>query len=162
MLLCRKDFAAASKGLISCYNNNCRLIILTAYKVNKRSVVMTEQRDYRRINFLTEADITVDDTVYHCDLVDLTLQGALFKSDPELPLSLGREVPFNIYLSETAVRLKFVGELIHHRGHFYGFIFTAEDPESMGHLRHLLELNFSHAEQVEGESSLWLERGSVD
>lgn len=123
---------------------------------------MTEQRNYRRINFLTEVDITIDDTVYRCDLVDLALQGALFKSDQELPLPLGREVPLNIYLPETSLRLKLGGELIHQRGNFYGFIFTAEDSESIDHLRRLLELNSWDTEPAEGDLSLWLEQGSID
>ena len=122
---------------------------------------MTEQRNYRRIDFLTEADIRIDKDVYRCDLVDLALQGALFRSERELPLSFGRQVPITIYLPETSVRMKFTGELIHHSGNFYGFIFTAEDAESMGHLRRLLELNFGDAEQVEGEFFHWLKRGSA-
>ena len=122
---------------------------------------MTEQRNYRRIDFLTEADIRIDKDIYRCDLVDLALQGALFRSERELPLSLGRQVPINIYLPDTSVRMKFTGELIHHSGNFYGFIFTGEDSESMGHLRRLLELNFGDAEQVEGEFFHWLKRGSA-
>ena len=123
---------------------------------------MTEQRNYRKINFLTEVDITIDDTNYRCDLVDLALQGALFRSNQELPLSLGREVPLNIYLPETSIRLKLGGELIHHRGNFYGFIFPAEDSESMSHLHRLLELNFGDAEPAEGVRSLWLDQGFID
>ncbi len=122
---------------------------------------MTEQRNYRRINFLTEVDVGIDDDVYRCDLVDLALQGALFRSERELPLSLGREALLNVYLPDTSVRMRFVGELIHHSGNFYGFIFTAEDAESIGHLRRLLELNFGDADQVEGEFSHWLKRGSA-
>ena len=119
---------------------------------------MTEQRDYQGLNFLTEADIGVDGDVYRCDLVDLALQGALFRSERELPLVLGTHVPLNIYLSDTSVQMKFVGELIHHSGNFYGFIFTAEDSESMEHLRHFLELNFSDTEQLEGQFCHWLKR----
>jgi len=122
---------------------------------------MTEQRDYQGLNFLTEADIGVDGDVYRCDLVDLALQGALFRSERELPLVLGTHVPLNIYLSDTSVRMKFVGELIHHSGNFYGFIFTAEDSESMGHLRNFLELNFGDTEPLEGEFCNLLKRGSA-
>ena len=119
---------------------------------------MTEQRNYRRLNFLTEADIGGDGDIYRCDLVDLALQGALFRSERELPLSLGTQVPLNIHLPDTSVRMKFVGELIHHSGNFYGFIFTSEDSESMEHLHRLLELNFGDAEQVKGEFCSWMKR----
>ena len=123
---------------------------------------MTEQRNYRQIDFRTEADISIDNSAYRCDLVDLALQGALFRSERELPLALGNQMPLSIYLPDSSVRMKFIGELIHQRGNFYGFIFTSEDAESMGHLRRLLELNFGDAEQAEEEFSQWLKRGSAD
>ena len=123
---------------------------------------MTEQRNYRRIDFRTEADIRIDNSAYRCDLVDLALQGALFRSERELPLALGSQMPLSIYLPDSSVRMEFIGELIHQRGNFYGFIFTSEDAESMGHLRRLLELNFGDAEQAEEEFSQWLKRGSAD
>ncbi|MDX2478703.1 MAG: PilZ domain-containing protein [Desulfuromusa sp.] len=122
---------------------------------------MTEQRNYQRINFRTEADISTEDSVYRCDLVDLALQGALFKSERELPLLLGTHTALSIYLPDSSVRMEFTGELIHQRGKFYGFIFTSEDTESMGHLRRLLELNFGDANQADEEFSHWLKRGSV-
>ena len=123
---------------------------------------MTEQRNYRRINFRTEADINIDNGAYRCDLVDLALQGALFRSERELPITLGRQLPLSIYLPESSIRMEFIGELIHQHGKFYGFIFTTEEAESMGHLRRLLELNFGDAEQAEEEFSYWLKRGSVN
>ena len=123
---------------------------------------MTEQRSYRRINFLTEADISIDGSVYRCDLVDLALQGALFRSERELSLPLGSQIPLSIYLPDSSVRMEFVGELIHQQGNFYGFIFISEKAESMAHLRRLLELNFGNAEQAEEEFRHWLQRGSVD
>ena len=123
---------------------------------------MTEQRNYRRINFKTEADISINNNIFRCDLVDLALQGALFRYERELPLPLGSQIPLSIYLPETSVRMEFIGELIHQRGKFYGFIFISEDAESMGHLRRLLELNFGDAEQAEGEFSDWLKRGAAD
>ncbi|MFK5925229.1 MAG: PilZ domain-containing protein [Desulfuromusa sp.] len=123
---------------------------------------MTEQRNYRRINFRTEADITIENNAYRCDLVDLALQGALFKSERNLSLTLGSQTPLHIYLPESSTRMDFIGELIHQRGKFYGFIFTSENAESMGHLRRLLELNFGDADQAETEFSHWLKRDSVD
>jgi len=123
---------------------------------------MTEQRNYRRINFKTEADISIDSGIFRCDLIDLALQGALFRYERKLPLSLGSRASLSIYLPDTSIRMKFIGELIHQNGNFYGFIFTSEDSESMGHLRRLLELNFGDAEQAEGEFRHWLKCTSTD
>lgn len=121
---------------------------------------MTEQRNYRRINFRTEADVTLKNSIYRCDLVDLALQGALFRSERELSLPLGSQVPLSIYLPETSIRMEFIGELIHQNGQFYGFIFTSEEAESMAHLRRLLELNVGDAALTEKEFSNWLKQGS--
>ncbi len=123
---------------------------------------MTEQRNYRRVNFSTEADIDINNSVHRCDLVDLALQGALFKSSEKLPLTHGCQAPLSIYLTDSDVRMEFTGELIHQNGDYYGFLFITEDAESMGHLRRLLELNFGDAEQVEEEFNHWLKRPSVD
>ncbi|MCF6268053.1 MAG: PilZ domain-containing protein [Desulfuromusa sp.] len=123
---------------------------------------MTEQRNYRRINFKTEADISIDNGIFRCDLVDLALQGALFRYEGELPLPPGSQASLSIYLPDTSIRMEFLGELIHQHENFYGFIFTSEDSESMGHLRRLLELNFGDSEQAEEEFSYWLKRTSAD
>ncbi len=123
---------------------------------------MTEQRHYRRINFRTEADITINDSSFCCDLIDLALRGALFKSDEQLPLTLNSEASLNIYLPDSSIGMRFTGELIHQQGHFYGFIFTSEEAESLGHLRRLLELNFGDAEQADEEFCHWLKQSHED
>jgi hypothetical protein len=122
---------------------------------------MTEQRNYQRINFYTETDISIGNKEYRCDLVDLALQGALFRSEQELPIVLGDQVSLSIYLPDSAVQMKFVGELIHRQRNFYGFIFVSEEAESLGHLRRLLELNFGDAERAEEEFLTWLKRNSA-
>ena len=119
---------------------------------------MNEQRNYRRIPFHTEAELNIADTAYKCDLVDLALQGALFKTDQELPLEIGSQCQLTIVLPSSDLTMEFGGELIHRRGQFYGFIFVSEDVVTMGHLRRLLELNFGDGEQVDQEFIHWLKR----
>ncbi len=121
---------------------------------------MAEQRNYQRIKFSTESDIQIEDSNYRCDLVDLALQGALFRSEAELPVALGDQVELSIYLPDSALKMRFTGELIHRKQNFYGYIFISQDTESLGHLRRLLELNFGHAEQAEEEFLTWLKRNS--
>ena len=120
---------------------------------------MTEQRrNYRRINFQTEAEITIDDNRYACELVDLALQGALFKSENGLPINVGDQCNLTINLLASDLTMEFAGELIHQRGQFYGFIFLSEDVVTMGHLRRLLELNFGDGDEVDREFLHWLKR----
>lgn len=119
---------------------------------------MNDQRYFQRINFRTEADIHIDEKPYRSDLVDLSLQGALFRSEIELPLEDGQHAELSIFLPESALQMNFTGELIHRRGPFYGFLFVSEDDVTMGHLRRLLELNFGNSEQADQEFFQWLNK----
>lgn len=117
---------------------------------------MHDQRNYQRITFRTEADIIVAGTPRRCDLVDLALQGALFRCEKELALDIGERAGLRIFLPDSSVEMDFSGELIHQRNQFYGFIFSSADDQSMSHLRRLLELNFGDGNQADEEFSQWL------
>ena len=119
---------------------------------------MSEQRNYRRIDFATEADVFVDGTPQRCELADLALQGALLSTESELALPIGSRCRLRIALPSSDLTLEFTAELIHQRGHFYGFIFVSEDAVTMGHLRRLLELNFGDGDEVDREFNHWLKR----
>ena len=119
---------------------------------------MNEQRNYRRIPFQTEAEVHLTGTSYSCELVDLALQGALFKSIQDLPVAIGDRYHLTIALPASDLTLEFTGELIHQRGNFYGFIFVSEDAITMGHLRRLLELNFGNGDAVDREFHHWLKK----
>ena len=119
---------------------------------------MNEQRTYRRIPFRTEAEINIDDTRHHCVLVDLALQGALFRAEQDLPLEIGKRCQITIVLPSSDLTMEFTGELIHQRGQFFGFLFISEDAVTMGHLRRLLELNFGNDEDVDQEFFHWLKQ----
>ena len=119
---------------------------------------MNEQRVYRRIPFQTEAEIRIAEAPHQCELVDLALQGALFKTEQDLPLVIGNQCQLNVVLPSSDLSMEFTGELIHHRGQFYGFIFVSEDVVTMGHLRRLLELNFGNGDEVDREFFHWLKQ----
>ncbi|SHJ52967.1 PilZ domain-containing protein [Malonomonas rubra DSM 5091] len=119
---------------------------------------MSEQRFYRRISFHTEAKLNISDNSYPCELIDLALQGALFKSELELPLAVNQQCDISITLPSSNLTLEFNGELIHQRGAFYGFLFVSEDAATMGHLRRLLELNIGDGDEVDREFLHWLKK----
>lgn len=119
---------------------------------------MNEQRIYRRIPFHTEAELNLNEGSFQCELMDLALQGALFKSEQELPLKIGQQCSVTISLPATDLCMEFTGELIHHRGNFYGFIFVSEDVVTMSHLRRLLELNIGDGDQIDREFHHWLKQ----
>ena len=76
---------------------------------------MNEQRNYRRIPFHTEAELNISETSHSCELIDLALQGALFKTENELPLKIGDQCQLTISLPASDLSMEFTGELIHHR-----------------------------------------------
>jgi len=117
---------------------------------------MPEQRHYQRIGFRTEASITTRESSFSCSLVDLALQGALFKSQTVIPLEIGQKANLNIYLPDPDISLNFIAELIHKRGDFCGFLFLTEDVETLVHLRRLLELNIGNPEKTDREFAQWL------
>ncbi len=119
---------------------------------------MTEQRHFQRIGFRTEASITTREASFSCSLVDLALQGALFKSQAAIPLEVGQKADLNISLPDSDINLNFTAELIHKRGDFCGFLFLTEDVETLVHLRRLLELNIGDAEVTDKEFAHWLHR----
>lgn len=119
---------------------------------------MSEHRNYRRIPFQTEAELNIAEAPHQCELVDLALQGALFKSEQDLPLEIGNQCQMTITLPSSDLTMEFSGELIHQRGQFYGFIFVSEDIVTMGHLRRLLELNFGNGDEVDREFYHWLKQ----
>lgn len=124
----------------------------------QRRRLMIEQRSYRRINFQTEAELAIANQTYSCDLVDLALQGALYKSTTNLPITIGEQCQLTINLPNSALTLEFTGELIHQRGHFYGFLFQSKDLETIAHLRRLLALNIGDGDEVDREFLHWLKR----
>lgn len=122
---------------------------------------MHDQRNYQRITFRTEADIIIADQGNRCDLIDLALQGALFRCENNLALEVGEQAVLSIFLPDSDITLEFKAELIHRHDSFYGFIFISEDDETMGHLRRLLELNFGNGELADKEFSQWLKKGKA-
>ena len=117
---------------------------------------MSEQRQFHRIPFDSVALITHARHGHACDLIDLALQGALFRAPEGLPLILGDRCSLSIFLPSTDQTLDFRGELVHQEGNDYGFRFTKEDGDSMIHLRRLLELNLGDSGQIGREFDHWL------
>lgn len=122
---------------------------------------MTEQRHYQRIGFRTEAAIKTAEATYSCQLVDLALQGALFRCDMDTSLKVGQKANLLISLPDSEISLNFTAELIHKHDRFCGFLFLTEDVETLVHLRRLLELNIGDAEKTDQEFAHWLHQDSL-
>jgi hypothetical protein len=117
---------------------------------------MSEERHFHRIPFETRARVSLAGQEYACDLVDISLRGALFRAIDELPLKPGACCELSIFLTSTDLTLEFDGELVHQQGVDYGFRFVSEDTTTIAHLRRLLELNLGDSREIDEEFRYWL------
>ena len=117
---------------------------------------MPEQRKFHRIPFESVALVAHAGHGHACDLIDLSLQGALFRAPEGLPLVLGDRCDLSIFLPASDRTLEFRGKLVHQERTDYGFRFTREEDDSMLHLRRLLELNCGDSGQIDRELDHWL------
>lgn len=75
---------------------------------------MTQQRNFQRISFATEAQVIIAGQAYTCALLDISLRGALCHSPlKSLPLSLGAACEVRIMLPSSDISLDFGAELVH-------------------------------------------------
>lgn len=117
---------------------------------------MSEQRHFHRVPF--EASTLVDHAgkQHVCQLVDISLQGALFDAPEELPIRTGDSCTLKVLLPSADQSLDFEGQLVHRSARRYGFRFRSESDSTMTHLRRLLELNLGNGDTVDREIEDWL------
>ena len=99
---------------------------------------MTERRNFQRVPFATEAEINCKQNIYHGELIDISLQGALIRGKGTIPLEKGNICALSIHLLDSEISLQFDVNLVHVGEKKFGFRFIGEDTETMIHLRRLL------------------------
>ena len=110
----------------------------------KQVINMEDQRNFSRIKFTAHCKIEIDGHPYGCELLDISLKGALIgSSEKQLPLAPGGEATIKILLPASSIAMNFLAELVHldSEQNLYGFKFFQYDAESITHLRRLLEYN---------------------
>jgi len=114
-----------------------------------------DRRTFRRVTFEAHSQLDSGGDSYSCELLDISLRGALLRCENEIPIS--ETAQLRIYLPSTEITLTFDVELVHSKDSYYGYRFLGSDIESISHLRRLLELNSKDNEGIEGEIAAWLE-----
>ncbi|MFO7983742.1 MAG: PilZ domain-containing protein [Desulfuromonadales bacterium] len=114
---------------------------------------MDSTRHFERIVFGTEVFLDVDGQCYREKLIDISLKGALISKGPSVPVSGSRECQLVIPLSED-VSMFFKSQQVHVEKSRMGLEFVEADPDSLAHLRRLLELNTGDPEEIERELQL--------
>jgi hypothetical protein len=113
-----------------------------------------QRRRYSRISFRGEASLQSGNCQRACEVLDLSLRGALVIADfPDLAAGIPCLLELRLG-SETCVRMD--GHVAHCRGTQIGIVCDGTDLDSISHLRRLLSLNLGDASLLEREFSTML------
>ena len=112
---------------------------------------MQNKRKFSRIKFVTEVQVEFNNKLYPGELMDISLNGALFYSNIEVPIKQGNACKVLFSLHPSEINLIFDAELVHFYENKLGFKFLSKDIDTMTHLRRLLELNSGDHEGITRE-----------
>ena len=108
-----------------------------------------ERRQFNRVAFNTSATIHADDTKLDCEIIDLSLHGALVSLKPAAELTLGNSYRLNIPLSQDGEHISMELTLAHQESGHMGMECRHIDLDSITHLRRLIELNLGDSGLLE-------------
>lgn len=114
----------------------------------------SQRRKFSRIRFHSGATLSIGDREAACEVLDLSLKGALLALATPLATQPGQRCLLELALgadSDTVVRME--GEIAHREDGRIGLVCREIDLDSITHLRRLLELNLGDAELLQREFS---------
>jgi hypothetical protein len=116
---------------------------------------MTPSRDQRRrfsrISFHRPAELDLRGARTPCQLVDVSLKGALVEVPPDLTQGEGARCALVIHLDAGGAAIRMDGEIAHRNGNLVGVRCDEIDLESIAHLRRLVELNLGNDDVLHRE-----------
>jgi hypothetical protein len=108
-----------------------------------------ERRRFTRVAFHRPAELQAGALRTGCEVVDLSLRGALVELPPG-PASPAGPCTLTLRLdAESTIRM--AGEIVHREGRQVGLRCTEIDLDSIAHLRRLVELNLGDDELLHRE-----------
>ena len=115
---------------------------------------MTEnRRQFSRIQFNTEARLSLPSGESGVEVLDLSLKGALVRSARSLAGHIGSKGTLIIRLDEMGTTIHMEITVTHQAGNDYGLACREIDLDSITHLRRLVELNLGDEKLLERELS---------
>lgn len=100
-----------------------------------------ERRRFSRISFHRPADLDVRIAQGTCEVLDVSLRGALVELPVGFPANVGQPCTLAIRLDAGEATIRMEGEIVHREGSQAGIRCVEIDLESISHLRRLVELN---------------------
>jgi len=109
------------------------------------------RRRFHRILFDAPAAVISTEKTYLCNIIDLSLKGALVSQPVGWGGAVGDKVTLEVKLSDDGVQIIMQGEVAHIENDHLGIQCNQIDIDSISHLRRLAELNLGDTELVERE-----------
>lgn len=125
-----------------------------------RGATMTtsERRQYLRVSFDSNATLNNGKQSFSCQIIDLSLHGALIRPHGVIRAEIGTKFDLDIHLSESddseQSSVKMSLTLAHSTPESLGFVCNTIDLDSITHLRRIIELNSGNTELLERELEL--------
>lgn len=117
-----------------------------------------ERRRFSRISFHRPAEIQAGPERASCELLDVSLRGALVDAPHDFRAAAGGACELTIWLDAGDVAIRMQGEIAHREGTQLGVRCTEIDLDSIAHLRRLVELNLGDEDLLRRELSALVRR----
>lgn len=112
----------------------------------------SEERSFQRIHFDCLVKFELGDLRLDCELVDISLRGALIHNCTGATLDTGAPCKLILSLDETGeTQIIMKGSIAHKKNNRIGICCTSIDLDSMTHLRKLVEVNLADPALLERE-----------
>ncbi|MBF0266394.1 MAG: PilZ domain-containing protein [Gammaproteobacteria bacterium] len=113
-----------------------------------------ESRNFGRIHFDCLVKFEFDDSRLDCELVDISLKGALLHNCTGATPKNDTPCKLIIFLSEDhAIKIEMKGVVAHKNSNKIGILCNHIDLDSMTHLKRLVEVNIGQPELLDRELS---------
>jgi hypothetical protein len=112
-----------------------------------------ERRRFSRISFHRPADLDVRIGRGTCEVLDVSLKGALVEVPHGFPAHVGQRCTLVIHLDAGDAAIEMEGEIVHREGTQAGIRCVEIDLDSISHLRRLVELNVGDEDVLHRELS---------
>lgn len=110
-----------------------------------------ERRRFLRIQFDGITELILNEQKHRVELLDLSLKGALIKSEAPLPCQPNDSLQMYIRLTDNDQTLSFDTSLVRIIDNNYGLRFNTIDLDTLTHLRRIMELNLGDENLLERE-----------
>jgi hypothetical protein len=110
-----------------------------------------QRRRFSRIRFRSGAQLTVGEGRLACEVVDLSMKGALIAHSPNQETPPRAPCVLEVTLDDGDTVIRMAGEVAHAEAGRIGVVWREIDVDSITHLRRLLELNLGDAALLDRE-----------